>query len=228
EEPQKLEEEKHEPDIKELGHLFFLSYKFSQGNGTAQEIIFKYLKTKHPQWVLTQEFLERMKNELIPKFSRYMKKGQGLVHSDESSHGRAILDDEGAVKRSVEEEILNLDMAWDAPKMDETELKKLLLANILNSDYFWTSKPNGRNKEMGERYHPDRDPFLSHLVYYGLLGHDTGSQDYNAMFRGLVEFLKEEYKQKLYAHFDQKLADVINIWNEKHPSMQFNIESLSE
>lgn len=231
EEPLTLETEKSEPDIKELGHLFFLSFKFSQGNAGAQKEIFEYLKTKHPGWVLTDEFLDKLESELVPRFSRYMERGLGLTHAEETSSGQTVLDEsKNSVAQTVRNEIEELSSVWEsADAIDKGEIMKSLLGNILNSDHFWLSRLNGRNKQMGERYHPDRDPFLSHLVYYGFLGHDTGSKDYNDMFLDMAEFLREKYNKHGITYFSPgKLVEVINIWNEKHPSMQFNLESLSE
>lgn len=163
-----------------IGRLFFESFRFSQGNPAAQERIFQYLSERFGA-KLSPELIDQGVSMAAPRIIGFVSRG--IKHASRGSSQSNLT-------------INNERNDWiQAQQQDETETSRYdpleLLKLVLERDngYATRERPN-RNGYTAKTSRSD-SPHLSHFVFYGLLGEDTGCAEYNEMFSELVANLPE-------------------------------------
>ena len=212
------EVEKQSLNIKKAEQLLFLHYRFSQGNDNLGENILNYLHNRHPDWKISDEMAGQMVADLSPLVARYVtggEKGEAVNHKTRSQTGA-----EDDLKKRVREMQQYFGQERVTPE-------RFLILSIVNDmvtlDDKYLNELNGRPNRSGspDSGNPASDPYLSHLVHYGLLGKTTGSDEYDRMFREVRDFVAE----KPYSLDQQKLAAVITTHN-KHHTEQITLPSI--
>ncbi|OGN07389.1 MAG: hypothetical protein A3B86_01410 [Candidatus Yanofskybacteria bacterium RIFCSPHIGHO2_02_FULL_38_22b] len=210
-EEKESEQKPETPDIKHLSKLFFLSYKFSQGNGIDQKYIFQYIKTKHPDWKLTKDMEKVLTASLVRSVEYFTSNKQ--LHQQEMSGERDI-------HASLESEVFNF--AHQLEKEPESKnLIKILVESVVGSDYKFLISKGGRPRSESDRPTSTSDSFLSHLIYYGFLGHKTGAEEYDDMFREITDHIRAG---NLSGEDLNRLKEIVFVWNEKHPDQKIDLE----
>lgn len=206
---EKLEQKPEAPDVKLLSRLFFLSYKFSQGNVRIQKYIFEYLKTKHLNWRFSEELKEALITNLFDTFQRFA--GNSKVHEEQNIE---------ETDQSLRDEVNYLSHVFNKD-LENKNLIKILTDSVVELDYKYLIRRGGRPRSESHGLTPATDPFLSHLIYYGFLGHNTGAEEYNGMFREITDYIRFG---NLSEEDLNRLKEIIFVWNEKHPDQQVSLE----
>lgn len=67
--------------------------------------------------------------------------------------------------------------------------------SLINRDCKFLGSRSGRDRSEGERVTPANDPYLSHFIYYGLLGNSTGTPEYDQIFQQLTDTYKKQSEE---------------------------------
>lgn len=109
---------------------------------------------------------------------------------------------------------------------------------IIRRDYRWlvgefnkdgerVSEP-GRPRSNPDVADPQRDPWLSHVIHYGLQGQATGHPLFDRMYGEINEYIRHgnasgDWGRNTDAMFDM----VLQVYAEKHPHIQSDLTTLS-
>jgi hypothetical protein len=188
---------------KELAKLLWLSFKFSQGNSTIQRAIFQYLHQKHPAWRVDASTMAKVVRKLDRPATQYIGR-ESVTHYPHGSsrYGAPTAEKEATGELDRQLEIFQKCLARDFEddrfeddrSSDPTVILTGLAVGIIDKDTKFGNGMRPRKHEIDERggtYSPDKDAYLSHLVWYGLLGNPTGSTEYDKMFIDVIAHLRE-------------------------------------
>lgn len=218
--------------------LFFLSYRFSQGDIISQKSIFRYLKATHPAWHIDNTLRDELEKKAKPIFIKYLRSAERAPRHVQAS-GEPL--EEENIEKSVENESAMMQHVFSGEEEGEAteftadeksaeQIKKKAIrevaTNIILRDWKYLEKNKGRSRPhtsdaQGRETTPLYDPFLSHLCYYGIEGRSAGMPEYDAMFQDVVTYLKGEFKDdpdKSLKDIKEKLDFVITAYNEKSKS----------
>lgn len=161
------------------GQLFFNSFRFSQGNSDLQLKLFSYLAERYGLR-FSPELVEEGVAMVAPRIQKFATKG--TMHSQREDR---------SVKLTIDQEKSNLLSALESLSMSPATFNPLeTLEEILYRDAKYViGRGRDRNRvETGDNSR-SHGVHVSHFVYYGLLGNDTGCPEYNALFAELVDNL---------------------------------------
>lgn len=222
------------PTYKEARRLFFDSFRFSQGESELQDDIFVYLHDAHPDWQITPEITQRIREGLLP-----IMKDRVLIQNDAEAGPF-----HGSYKGDIEDffEQFNLALSGFVRIVNTGELRhagplrrKVPVVDrisklILKQDKQFLVKRQGRARivEGNEvKYNPDSDPWLSQLIYYGFEGNSTGSPDFDQMFADVKNwYLQNAVGDRTRAGRKRvsALQQVANIYYTNHPQLEMPTE----
>lgn len=225
--------------------IFFLSYRFSQGSNSLQQHIYSYLHAKNPKWRITDGMEQFMKEKAPPIFGKFLW-GKEALHPPLSrstltwaeGQWRGLIgegspreiDLKSNLSGKIEEmrDVFNTDVSLT--KRLKHEVVGRIVEGIVKKDYRFLDRHSrdggGRPRSRKtEDYTPQADPFLSHICYYGLEQHSTGSPEYDQMFQDIRSSLHSAVgwekhflrKDKLVEGFKWDLARIIHIYQTHHP-----------
>jgi len=241
--PESVEEskpEKGEEDepltAEKASKLLFLSYRFSQGLPSLQKNIFRYIKVCHPEWRIDDALKEQIYERSEKIFIDYMKIAKGKGHASVAAGGADI--DEEVIKKDLSRELNEMSHIFSkgAEDVDETlkhRVREDIAIGLITRDYEFLSREKGRprssDEQQGKGVHAD--PFLSHLCYYGIEGHKTGSEEYDQMFSDVIGYIRtvkatqrgEIESLPLLERELPKLDEVIERYNETHPETEVSL-----
>lgn len=241
----KSEQEDNEELMPERAfQIFFLSFRFSQGSNSLQQHIWSYLHATNPQWRITEEMEQFMKEKSPPVFEKFLW-GKEMLHPTLSrstlqwgeswsgligERSPKELDFKSFLRGKIEEmrDIFNTDV--NLTKQSKKKLVELILEGIIKRDHKFldrhrrdsVGRPRSRNTE---NYTIQTDPFLSHICYYAVEQHSTGSPEYDQMFQDVRSALRSVVRlkkhflgdDKLVESFKWDLAHTIHIYQTHHP-----------
>lgn len=197
--------------------LFLLSFRFSQGHTYLQSKIFDYLKSLHPEWHMSDDFAEQLREnaiEVITKFSEVNKRiGTMTLHKSISDPARETNSMFLQMKKHFND--------VTSKKQDTSSIILALSFGIITRDFIYLCRKGIRERSATSekhKYSPALDPFLSHICYYGFEGNKTGVEEYDHMFKdvnkvalailyetgkleGIIEI--KEYREKLRTVIDK-------------------------
>lgn len=232
--------------------IFFLSYRFSQGNNELQQNIWSYLHATNLQWRITGEMEQFMKEKAPPVFEKFLWSTEMLhptlsrstLQWGESWSG---LIGEGPPKElglksylsgNIEKmrDVFNAHV--DLTKRSKNELVRRILKGIIERDRRFLNRhrgdDSGRPRSKGiEGPTPQADPFLSHICYYVLEQHSTGSPEYDQMFQDVKSSLLSVVEQKKHSLIEGELSEsfkfplvrVILIYRAHHPDSESGLDA---
>ena len=217
--------------------LFFTSYYFSQGLPGLQLNIFRYLHLIRPAWRIADEEKPVIRRQALAKVFQHLQHAQGeqppggkVTHA--SYRETDIYSD---VSGNLDEMKNILDGAEDNnPDFQQKDYVISQLAYWVYTRDFETlfeEKENEKKEVIGvsEKGRPRHginpnapygfgDPWLSHAIYYGVLGNPTPMGEFDEMFRDIGEYIKSgKLFQDLDRVDDVRFATVDELYWRKHP-----------
>lgn len=134
---------------------------------------------------------------------------------------------EGNIENEVSNRVGTFVNAFSPPREKEwtTRMKTYYLGRvakgIIDQDYRFLCQSGGRPRALtreSQGNSPITDPWLSHYVFYGLEGHDTGYLDFNQIFGDCVSYIKNPPKTTdIEEMVDMyKVKAVERVYLEKH------------
>lgn len=225
--------------------IFFLSYRFSQGSNGLQQNIWSYIHATHPQWRITDETEQVMKEKALPVFEKFLW-GKETLHPPLSPKTLTWAEGQGSgligegPPREIDfksylsgnidkmRDIFNADV--NLTKREKHEIVGLIAEGIIEKDYRFLNRHRRdgggrpRSKET-ESLTRQADPFLSHICYYALEQQSTGSPEYDEMFQDVGLAIRSGVKQKKQFlikgntswSFKWDLAHIVFIYQDHHP-----------
>ena len=186
--------------------LLFLSFRFSQGDAQLQQMLFFWLHSMHPDWRIDAGLLGAAGEKSVSLFEKFFQFG-----GDNASQLSKNLYHQGVYKNEIKENVQDflsiLKEILNGEKKDMFtaggEVKTLQDINLVEEiAYFIAARDEkyiakGRPRTGGESGHKTaiQDPFLSHIRYYALEGHSTGSEEFDALFAEIKKFVLEKIAQ---------------------------------
>lgn len=200
--------------------LFFLSFRFSQGNTELQEMILDYIHFLHPQWRIDDQVRKEIEAKVAPAIKRYLLQEPRKFHIEAvSENGKDNIEE--AIEEQVRYflEIFQKSLGEDQ-WLNKEELLREVASEILSRDLHFLEQ--GRKRDNTNRITPATDKFLSHLCYYGFLGHSSGAEEYDQMFKDISSYFSEIKTSQENVPQVEDVRRVIKRWNETHPEEQIN------
>jgi hypothetical protein len=187
---------------KEIAKLLWLSFKYSQGSSGTQRAIFKYLHQRHPVWRMDDSTREKVVKTLIPPAAKFI----GEASTSHFPHGSSMYGEptpEAEVETQLDLQLGDfqtylsggLHPADTVEPPDRAMVLTELAVGMADRDTKFGDgmRPRKQEGEMnGSAYNPNKDAFLSHLVWYGFLNRPTEHKDYDQMFADVVAYLREQ------------------------------------
>lgn len=115
----------------------------------------------------------------------------------------------------------------------ERVYEKLLyrvVRNIIDRDGHFLivegGRPRARSQE-GETS-PNKDPFLSHLCYFGFEG-QASTEEYRQFWKEIIDFIKNKAKSgQLPSEITRDIRSIVKVYEEKHPGKKIDLSFLKE
>lgn len=160
-----------------VSKLFFDSFRFSQGSPNLQGFIYRYLVENYGD-KLSPELIADGAEIAKPKIARYVA-GGGHIQQLES------------VDEPIDQECHAWQYALDSDSSQDKFDPHDMLATLLIRESYFADWSDGRPRDAQKATETSRSDsrHLNQFVFYGLMGKDTGSPEYNAMFSQLVDEL---------------------------------------
>ena len=229
--PENLTVHEAGPSNKELADFVFQSFYFSQGHSFLQESLIDYGRAFYGDrlTLLTPLDREEIRAQALKKALSWTVSGP---------HSRL---NEEAVAEAVENEIYEFetifsgaDVAYLLKRPPFTSAVDAQTCKmVIEQDYHWLLENSGRPGRHESSAHSElKDPYLSHIIYYGLLGRDARNPVMNQTFlrirRVLLEGLSGNpvvVNTNSPTFFPRKkFNEVLTVYLEHHPAEQAEIE----
>lgn len=211
-------------DNEKAKKLLFLSYRFSQGKSELQYNIFEYLHDIRPRWRIGEKELPELQKALEETIQKYFGKSKDiLLHPSSPMRDTVVIQE--SIKTEVKEfaEILN----DKKEKINREEILSRIITRMIQGDSIFLSQKEGRERRAteGRKKSEHTDPWLSHLVYYGIQGHETGAEEYNQMFRDVRERIMPILLGEVSKYTNEKdLFKIVEKYKEKHPEEKLSLQ----
>jgi DNA-binding transcriptional LysR family regulator len=206
--------------------VFMLSFHFSQGDPSIQQLLFRAVAWLRPHWRVTSEIVEALHAQAAA-IERLPSQG---VH-------RAFHRGPGDVYQEVTDQLVELAHALDQPKPPPsglwgTALFAELLHEMVRRDHDYLCGAGGRPRATvapGAVVSPHRDPYLSHACHYLLLGCKTGCAVLDELLGQMAALLQHPPETfPLSARsldWQDWLVDVIEVYQRQHPHVRLPLPS---
>lgn len=246
-------ESKQEHEQKEFSpeyalKIFFLSFRFSQGNNPLQETIWRYLHTLRPEWRITEEGERFIKDKATSVFEQFLW-GKQAAHPPLSrktlqwpeSKGSGLLGDTRPpepldlttyLHKNIDQMKAIFNEQTEVKKSERQDLVHTLAQEMLDRDReFIVQRWKGRPREgMEGKQNAETDPFLSYICHYALETHTTKVQEYDLMFKEIKNvFLTAIKKDKPFLikggliPFTWNLAKLARVYKKHHPESTIDV-----
>lgn len=162
------------PPLDRISQLFFLSFKFSQGESSLQFEIFTYIKYLHPEWIISDDLKKKIGSRVADPIRRLISQKHFPINGTfyHTFHKYSA--------SAQEEELENIGEAFEK-KRAKPNIYYIAKAIIEQDRYFLIEK-GGRPRSPNKSANPASDKWLSHIVHYGLEGHTTHTEEFDGMF----------------------------------------------
>lgn len=206
--------------------LLFNSFKFSQGSGGLQELIFYWIHARYPNLRMgdnVYQGLLQMKSrirEVInkPGIHKYRPPGE--------------IDDTWRIELDNARDILN--GVRPVPECYKDDKQEMLLDDLTRSiverdgEYLVVRRGRPREKSQEGEISPDKDPFLSQLCYYGFEG-KAPTEEYREFWKKVVDHIKNKSKSgQLPPEIGRDIRSIVKVYEEKHPGKKIDLSFLEE
>lgn len=201
------------------------SFLFSQGSEMEQCMIFGYIHAARPSWRVqygedaAREIADATKAKILP----VLMPDNGVRRHPPLSGDASTLDWPlfKMVYGKPGQFTAMEGFLASTHKGDEEKYVPNLTWGLVKRDHkFIVENEAGRPRTNPSDTDPSRDPFLSHIVHYGILGNPTGQDVFDEMFTDVAEYLKTVKKGQTYPRYEDdfphKLAEVLGKYVEKH------------
>lgn len=182
----------------ELVKIFYLSFRFSQGNPEQQDRIFKLMNRRMLPSELPIDVPEKVMETLpIPKNHIPIYSVRFEVFRSEWRRMYYIL--------------------CGSQTEDHTKIKSDFIESMIDSERQFLTREDGRlGRVMNGDVEPDssKDPYASLFRKYILFGKNTGNYFYDKLFQEL----KDEFEKSPNIIY---LEDLENLWELRHPGNKF-------
>ncbi len=221
------EEPAIELDAKKAGRLFFLSFKFSQGKQFIQRDIFSWLHQRYPAYRLNNTVKLQIL-EAQNKITGSLIKNPATADSSKRLHHKPLdedLQEQTTVLVDVMQAILD-NIPSAEVKMPYNENEFLPSSPHIVGDIAWAiigrdlRFVQGRVRKNVNPLSADNDPYLSHICYYGLESHPTGTEEYDELFREIKAFLLEAIEAGKATPLTHNLSAVVETYVGTHPEKE--------
>ncbi len=163
--------------IERAAKLFIASFEHSQGNQTAQWILFEQISQTHPEYALS----EKDRSELI---RRVTKPIDNILQPNKHTNV-----DSEKMKKVLEKEIDNMiDCLSKKPKLPNIESFSIsdLLEELIVQEYGFLCVKGGRPRE--------KDKYFSYICHYALEGNKTGIKEFDEIYEEIGKFIQSGEK----------------------------------
>lgn len=185
------DENKSEQIVERAAKIFFLSFKYSQGDGNLQSKLFKYIRLKFPE--LASQLVKIPKEELT-KVSR--ERTVKFASSD-----KHFSSSEDVIDYVYSSEISAFYDSLSSPVSGNSLLAEILEGMIERDVLFSDGRPNGK--------------IQSYLVVYGQEQTPTGDKVFNQLFREITELIPK-LDQNNFLFFEEVKAKHIKANTGEH------------
>lgn len=222
--------------------IFFLSYRFSQGNSALQRYVFDFFHLLRPYWRITDALKKEISQIVKPQIENFLgvgkKYAQGVSQSPKGTYHPEIGNAQFTgykIDDAVYLELGEMEKSFNGrKKYFRQRTIKELAEGISILEHNWLVVKGGRPRKpaQSQKVTTATDPFFSQLCYYGFLGHSTGVKEYDEMFREVATYIRSALvpprvfswpRKPAFAQFG-RLSDVVRVYNEHHPDSKVSIE----
>lgn len=191
-------------DERNLRNLFYLSFRYSQGEASIQSVIFRWLSSEK---VIKPYFLP----EKAPKYILDLQIPEKHVAvSDKSLYGF--------------EEMWNILYTTPYIVKNKNPIEDALVKNMIKRDAYFQVKKNLRailpNTEPVEPDSPS-DPHSSFIRRFGLNGYETGHPAFKKMFAVIGEKILALHQDESESEEKSPLKTLATKWERNHPGFSF-------
>lgn len=169
--------------------LFIASFEHSQGDGFLQPSLFRYIKSKHIDWHISDEFRKEIEQKVTAPINNIVKPAPARLLADpvppgERKHPFAT---KSSVRQSIQSELVEMQDAFESRREKSLLSKKLLVQDIALSMATQETKIliTGGGRTFGN------DPNFSYLYYYAIEGNKTGIQEFDELYEEIGKFIKD-------------------------------------
>lgn len=200
--------------------VFFYSFYFSQGNPTMQQNLFRYIHRIRPDWTVDPEVYASLRS-LERTVLRLPYRG---LHGSFRSHKYAISE--------VETQADIMAQTLNTGSMSDPAIQcicSLILEAMIERDHDYLCIQKGRperdatyNVSYGSyRYDYFRDPLLSHLCHFCILGNKCHIAEFDELFGTLGNHVTSGtplFKNQIlqYEPLGEKLREMVDVFNISH------------
>lgn len=222
-------EEEEVLTVEKAEKLLFLSFRFSQGDPQLQMYFFSWLQRMHPDWKIDEPMQAAINKHAKPHFEKFLQSKEikpNPLHKKitevetplelETNQMRVIFNQDINKLLSQEREMLEYVTSYNV-------LIKRIAQEIAARDKAYLLSQGGRERPLNVRPTVANDSWLSHLCYYALAGHSTGSEEYDQLFREI----KNHVDGELTTERGEKFIEVIKAYNEKHPNAEIYADRIT-
>jgi len=204
------EQESDKYSVRDTVSLIINSYRFSQGQPDLQEIIFEYLVDRYGGRLQAKTI-----NQARPLVLNAAAK---LVTETPKLHKkRPYYEVEFDVHRDIDTflKVLLRNMHPDIGRAFKMviERDRTYLEKGFDPDDEGYKRRDKRPRRKHQNVTPHSDPYLSQFVYYVLMGHETGLQEFNEFFKALVK----EYQSSTDPDIKEGVTNLVNLHIKHHP-----------
>lgn len=164
--------------------ILFRSFLLSQGDGSLQRKLLRYLAMTHPTWRLAEQAEQDLVLATIRACSRFLA---GTWHQEMTA---SLIESE--VREYVGEFCNALK---EDPRKDHPLLLGELMMDIIRRDYYYLVTADGRPRSISESVRASATPsaaYFSHFCHYGLLHRPTGAAEFDALFVEMAQAFHEQ------------------------------------
>lgn len=196
--------------------LLFHAFRHGQGDPRLQKQFYLQLHRLHPEWKMSDSFLEEMKQESWRKISRYVSAPQDkFVHLQAQADELVI---EFTDRANNMQEVFNQENP-----IGPLQISRLATYLILrDAEYV----ENGRHRYKHDSSNPALDTKLSFLVHYGFLGNSTGNKDFDQIYKDVKNFFSSPLSHYLDSDLWGPLDFLIRTHNEAHPDQKVELPQI--
>lgn len=229
----RIETEQHETLTPEkTGILLFSTFRFSQGQPDLEGKLFLWLNRQFPGYRIDNESFKSVLETAQKRNSTYILKRPGSMHAIKDASGKAIT----SINFATETALSKMQAVFNGNRSEVNQYKDLSDSELLETiredmilyDTRHLESATGRKRTVDYIPNkPETDPRSSQFVDYVLKGLETGTPEYNKMFREIKAAFIKSVKEDLDKKIPRNVSKVVLLYNEYHlPEQQINLESL--
>jgi len=166
--------------VEKATQLLFLSFRFSQGEPKLQFNIFVFLHHLRPDWKISRSMKKEIFDAAQPILHRFLapKEIDEQNISNTALHTTVSLTSlDNSHEATLFSELVDMKIAFDDPVAENPI--EAIAESMIERDLYYLSERKGRPHT--------KQSYLSQVFYYGIDQHPTGAEEYDEMFRQVVD-----------------------------------------